>query len=177
MLICESERLRLRELVPQSDADFILRLLNDPSFLANIGDRGVRTRAEAERYIETGPVACYERFGYGLLAVELKHSGVPIGLCGLLKRTWLMLPDIGFAYLPEFWGKGYAFEAASAVLSWARDHRDITELCAITAPDNRGSIRVLEKLGFAFERVVRSPEGQQSRLFRCSIPPVSRTRR
>jgi len=174
MLICESERLRLRELIPQSDADFILRLLNDPAFLANIGDRGVRTHAEAERYIETGPMASYERFGYGLLAVELKHSGVPIGLCGLLKRTWLMLPDIGFAYLPEFRGQGYALEAASAMLAWARDHRDITEVSAITAPDNRGSIRVLEKLGFTFEHFVRSPEGQESRLFRCSVPPVPR---
>lgn len=105
------------------------------------------------------------RFGFGLLCVELKETGERIGLCGLLKRNWLADPDIGFAFLPRFWSRGYAFESASAVIAWGRAERNVTRVVAIAAPANRGSARVLEKLGLRFERVVHSPEGQESRLF------------
>jgi len=125
----------------------------------------VRTLDDARRYIEQGPMRSQARFGFGLLCVELKETGERIGLCGLLKRNWLADPDIGFAFLPRFWSRGYAFESASAVIAWGRAERNVTRVVAIAAPANRGSARVLEKLGLRFERVVHSPEGQESRLF------------
>jgi RimJ/RimL family protein N-acetyltransferase len=97
-----------------ADAAFVVELLNDPSFLQHIGDKGVRTEADACRYLETGPLASYARHGFGLLRVGLRESGEPVGMCGLLKRDWLPDPDIGFALLPRFWRRGYALEAASA---------------------------------------------------------------
>jgi len=126
----------------------------------------VRTEADARRYVETGPLASYERFGFGLLRVELKESGEPIGMCGLLKRDALPDVDVGFAFLPRFWSKGYAFESASAVLAHARDALGLRRVLAITSPDNEASIRLLGKLGFRFERMARVPEdGPEVRLF------------
>jgi RimJ/RimL family protein N-acetyltransferase len=165
LIICESERLILRLLDPQTDAAFILDLLNQPSFIRNIGDRGVRTLADATRYIETGPLAMYAQHGIALFRTELKDTHEPIGLCGLLKRDWLRDVDIGFAFLPQYWSKGYAFESAAAVIAWAREHRGITRVVAITAPANTGSQRVLEKLGLRYSKNVHSPEGQESRLY------------
>jgi [ribosomal protein S5]-alanine N-acetyltransferase len=161
----ESERLSLRRL-NAGDAEFILELLNDPSFIQNIGDRGVRTVADACRYIANGPVASYERFGFGLFLVQLKKSGIPIGICGLLKRDSLEDVDVGFAFLPAFRLKGYAFESASAVMKYGRDALGLNRIVAITAPRNEGSIRVLEKLGLRFERMVNLPgHGGESKLF------------
>ena len=165
MLVCETPRLRVRYLDPHVDAEFILQLLNEPSFLENIGDRGVRTLEDARRYITDGPLASYARHGFGLFRVELKDGGMPIGMCGLLKRDWLDDVDIGFAFLPQFWAKGYAFESAQGVVDWGRRARGITRVVGITAPHNQGSMRVLEKLGLEAAGVVRSPEGQESRLF------------
>ena len=161
----ETERLVLRRL-SRGDAPFLLELLNEPSFLRYIGDKGVRTEADARRYVETGPLASYERFGFGLLRVELKESGEPIGMCGLLKRDALPDVDVGFAFLSRFWSKGYAFESASAVLAHARDALGLRRVLAITSPDNVASIRLLGKLGFRFERMARVPEdGPEVRLF------------
>jgi RimJ/RimL family protein N-acetyltransferase len=165
MIVCESDRLTLRHLDAQSDAAFILRLLNEPSFIQNIADRGVRTLEDAARYIETGPRAMYAQYGIGLLRVDLKETATPIGMCGLLKRDWLDHPDIGFAFFPEFWGKGYAYESAAAVIGWGRTYKAITNVCAITAPTNRSSQKVLEKLGLRFDSVVQSPQGQESHLY------------
>jgi RimJ/RimL family protein N-acetyltransferase len=165
MLVCETQRLRLRYLDLHLDAEFILKLLNEPSFLLNIGDRGVRTLEDARRYVTEGPLASYARFGFGLFNVELKQDATAIGLCGLLKRDWLDDVDIGFAFLPAFWSKGYAFESAHAVVEWGRQARGVTRVVGITASHNRGSIRVLEKLGLEPAGTVRSPEGQESRLF------------
>ena len=163
--VLETERLVLRRL-SRGDAPFLLELLNEPSFLRYIGDKGVRTEADARRYVETGPLASYERFGFGLLRVELKESGEPIGMCGLLKRDALPDVDVGFAFLPRFWSKGYAFESASAVLAHARDALGLRRVLAITSPDNEASIRLLGKLGFRFERMARVPEdGPEVRLF------------
>ena len=174
----ETERLVLRRL-SRGDAPFLLELLNEPSFLRYIGDKGVRTEADARRYVETGPLASYERFGFGLLRVELKESGEPIGMCGLLKRDALPDVDVGFAFLPRFWSKGYAFESASAVLAHARDALGLRRVLAITSPDNEASIRLLEKLGFQFERMARVPEdGPEVRLFALagsSAPPGPRS--
>ncbi len=157
MPVLETERLALRRLTTD-DAQFILELLNEPSFLRYIGDKGVRTNADACRYIETGPMASYERFGFGLYRVELKDSREPIGICGLLKRDSLPDADIGFALLPRYWSKGYAFESASAVLAHARDTLGLRRVLAITSPDNVASINLLEDLGFRFERVSRLAE-------------------
>jgi [ribosomal protein S5]-alanine N-acetyltransferase len=149
-----TERLALRRLTT-GDAEFILELLNEPSFLQHIGDKGVRTHADACRYIETGPMASYERFGFGLYRVERKDSREPIGMCGLLKRFALPEVDVGFAFLPRFWSQGYAFESASAVLAYARDTLGLKRVLAITSPDNVASINLLAKLGFRFERLSR----------------------
>jgi RimJ/RimL family protein N-acetyltransferase len=165
VIICESERLILRLLDPHTDAPFILDLLNQPSFIRNIADRGVRTLADAARYIETGPLAMYAQHGIALFRAELKDTHAPIGLCGLLKRDWLADVDIGFAFLPQHWSKGYAFESAAAVIAWAREQRGITRVVAITAPDNTGSQRVLEKLGLRYSKTIHSPQGQESRLY------------
>lgn len=148
----------LREL-SLDDAEFILRLLNEPSFIQCIGDRGVRTPDDARRYIQEGPVASYERLGFGLYLVELRADHAPIGICGLLKRQFLDAVDIGFALLPEFWSRGYAFEAASAVMKRARAD-GLTRILAITSQDNTRSIGLLAKLGFRFERLAHLYEGE-----------------
>jgi ribosomal-protein-alanine N-acetyltransferase len=142
------------------DAAFIVELLNEPSFLRHIGDKGVRTEADAGRYLEAGPLASYDRFGFGLWRVGLRESGEPIGMCGLLKRDALDHPDLGFAFLPRAWSKGYAFESASAVLAHARDPLGLRRVLAITSPDNVASIRLLEKLGLRFERTARLTGGE-----------------
>jgi RimJ/RimL family protein N-acetyltransferase len=156
--VLETERLALFRLTPD-DAPFIVELLNDPSFLRYIGDRGVRTPDAARRYIETGPTASYERFGFGLYRVALKATGEPIGICGLLKRDTLPDADVGFALLPRFRGRGYAFEAASAVLASAHEAHGLDRVLAITALDNDISITLLGKLGFRFERRTRLSDG------------------
>jgi len=159
MKILETERLTLRHL-STDDAAFILELLNDPAFIRNIGDKGVRTEDDARRYIETGPRDSYARRGFGLYRVEITETGEPIGMCGLVTRAYLADPDIGFAFLPRFWSKGYAFESAAAVVRHAREAFGIERVVAIVSPDNRGSIRVLEKLGLRFERMIKVSEDQ-----------------
>ena len=160
-----TERLALREFVTD-DAEFILDLLNQPSFIQFIGDKGVRSVDDAKNYIATGPVESYHRHGFGLYLVELKDSQTPIGMCGVLKRESLPDPDLGFAFLPEYWGKGYAFESASAVLDQARNVFKLTQVLAITTPNNDASIKLLERLGFQFERVVKlSTDSEDVKLF------------
>ena len=162
MTVHETERLLLRKLTVD-DAEFILTSLNEPGFLRYIGDKKVRNLEDARKYILDGPVASYERHGFGLLLVELKNSHTPIGMCGLLKREELPDPDIGFALLADFCGKGFAFEAAEAVL---QDARDLPRILAITTLDNEASINLLQRLGFRFDRVVKlSADGEELRLF------------
>ena len=150
----ETERLLLTELT-DDDAGFILGLVNEPSFLRYIGDRGVRTLDDARRYIRQGPAACYEKYGYGLLRMGLKPGGTPIGMCGVLRRDTLPDPDLGFSMLPPWWSKGYAYEAAAAVMRHARESAGVGRVLAITNVDNEPSIRLLGKLGFNFERMAR----------------------
>ncbi|MGI9285651.1 MAG: GNAT family N-acetyltransferase [Pseudomonadales bacterium] len=154
MKILESKRLLLRWL-NSNDAAFILRLVNQPSWLQYIGDKGVKTLCDAEHYIQSGPVDMYDRLGFGMYLVELKRSGEPIGMCGLIKRESLDDVDIGFAFLPDYWDKGYAFESASAVMSHARNVLGFSKIVAITSQDNHASCKLLEKLGFRFERMVQ----------------------
>jgi len=152
MTLLKTERLILRELT-LDDAPFILTLLNEPSFLRFIGDKKVRTLEAARQYILNGPMASYARHGFGLNLVSLNDSQTPIGMCGLLKREELPDPDIGFAFVPDFWGKGFAFESAAAVMNDARERLKLTRVLAIVNPDNDASIKLLERLGLKFERV------------------------
>jgi RimJ/RimL family protein N-acetyltransferase len=152
----ETDRLILRRL-SIDDAEFILDLLNQPSFIRFIGDKGVRTLDSARGFILQGPVASYERNGFGLYLTVLKESLVPIGICGLLKRDTLEDVDVGFAFLPQFWSKGYAFESASAVIEYGRSVLGLKRIVAITQSDNQASIKVLEKIGLRFERMVKLP--------------------
>ena len=163
MTVLETQRLSLRKFTV-NDAQFILKLLNEPSFLRYIGDKQVRNLEDARQYILNGPVASYERNGFGLYLVELKESYTPIGMCGFLKREELPDPDIGFAFLPEFWSKGFAFEAAAALLHDARER--FQRILAITSLDNDASIKLLQRLGLRFEGVVQlSADSEQVRLF------------
>ncbi len=157
MNIIETDRLFLRKLTME-DAKFMLDLLNQPSFIQFIGDRKVRTLEDARAYILNGAVKSYELHGFGLYLTALKDSGVPIGICGLVKRDALPDADIGFAFLPLFWLQGYAFESASAVMNYGKNVLGLPRIVGITSPDNIGSIRVLEKIGLRFERMVRLSE-------------------
>jgi RimJ/RimL family protein N-acetyltransferase len=164
MQVLETSRLVLRW-VTTDDAPFIFELLNEPSFLQYIGDKGVRSLEDARNYILTGPVASYQRFGFGLYLVLLKESGTPIGMCGLLKRDSLTDVDVGYAYRPAFWSNGYAFEAASAVLAHGREVFGLRRIVAITSPDNAGSRALLEKLGLHYEGTLSLSPGQDTHLF------------
>lgn len=165
MTVLETERLSLRQFIVD-DAQFILTLLNEPSFLRYIGDKQVRNLKDAEAYILNGPVASYQRNGFGLYLVALKESYTPIGMCGFLKREELPDPDIGFAFLPEFWNKGFAFEAATAVLPDARERQRLQRILAITSLDNEASIKLLQRLGFRFDRVITlAASREQVKLF------------
>lgn len=165
MLALETSRLRLRPLT-LDDATFILRLLNEPSWLRFIGDKGVRNLDDARNYLRKGPLDLYARFGFGPLAVEVKAEQALIGCCGLLKRDTLPDVDIGFAYLPTYWGKGYALEAATAVLADARATLGITRVLAITHPENAASSKLLERLGLKFQGLTRLlPDAPESKLF------------
>lgn len=165
MEILETERLVLRELT-QDDAEFIRELVNDPAWLCNIGDRGVRDPDDARRYIEDGPVASYREFGFGLWAVDLKELGTPVGISGLIQREYLDFPDIGFAFLPNHRGRGYALESASAVMGYARGALGITRVLAIVTPGNTDSIRLLERLGMEIERDLELETGDRVLVYR-----------
>ncbi|AKD54439.1 GNAT family N-acetyltransferase [Spirosoma radiotolerans] len=165
----ETERLLLDKF-SIDDAPFILELLNMPSWIRFIGDRRVRTLADAENYIVGGALRSYEQHGFGPYQVKLKTNGVPVGLCGLFKRDTLNDPDIGFAFLPDYAGKGYGFEAATAVMNYAREVLGITHIVGITLPANEYSIRLLEKVGLRFDRMISlGANGEESMLF--TAPP------
>ena len=169
MKVLETERLLLRRLA-LDDAAFILDLLNEPSFLRYIGDKGVRSLEDARRYILEGPMASYERFGFGLYRVEMKDSGVPMGICGLIKRDELDDVDVGFAFLPKFWLQGYAFESTSAVIAYGSRSLGLRRIVAVTQSDNYGSIKTLEKVGLTFEKMVRfSEDAPEIQLFAIDI--------
>jgi len=167
--VIETERLSLRQFF-LADAAFIRELLNEPSFIQNIGDRGVRTLSDAEKYLETGPIASYARNGFGLYLVLLKESNEPIGMAGLIKRDTLEDVDVGYAFLPRYWSKGYAIESVLALMEYAKNIVRLQRVVAIVDPANQGSIRVLEKAGFQFEKMVRlSDDDIELKLFGIEI--------
>lgn len=168
----QTSRLLLRPLTLE-DAPFILQLLNEPSFLEHIGDKGARDLEGARTYLSTGPLDSYARHGLGLLHVGQLESGDSIGICGLLRRPGVLEdPDLGFAFLPAWWGAGYAFEAAEAVLTWGRQSLGLTRILGVTSPANQPSIRLLQKLGMRLEGQVQLTELEPpDLLFALGDPP------
>ena len=161
----ETERLRIRR-ITQDDAGFLLAMLTDPGFIANIGDRGVRTIADAEAYVRDRVLASYAAHGFGMFRVSLKHNDEAVGLCGLVQRAGLDGPDLGFAYLEQHTGRGYGYEAGRGMMAWSRASLEIGPLLAITAPENAVSARLLVKLGFRETGMIDIPgHDGPSRLF------------
>lgn len=152
----ETPRLTLREMTTADDK-FIFSLMNEPAYVQYIGDRGIRTLENARTYILDKFVASYAKLGYGLYLVELKHRPAAVGICGFVKRDSLEHPDIGFALLHEHWSRGFAFEAARAVLDYGFGTLKLKTVLGVTLPDNHRSIRLLEKLGLKFQKMVRLP--------------------
>lgn len=181
MSIVETERLVIREMDSAIDAEFIFALLNTPKFIEYIGDRGVRSVGQASDFIENRYRQSYRDHGFGLYLVELQGSDIkadtlpnrgvsvrastPVGICGFVKRDHFQFPDIGFAFLPEFEGKGYGFESANAMLQFGRDALGFSRVLAITSLNNEVSGKLLEKLGFEFERLATMPDGEELKLF------------
>jgi len=169
-LIVETQRLQLRKLA-LSDAQFLVTLLNDPSWQRNIGDRGVRNDADAEGYIRNSVWSQYQAHGFGMYVVQLRATALPIGLCGLVKREFLGAPDVGFALLPAYVGQGYAFEAAHALMGYATSELGIERLYAIVKPGNDRSVRLLERLGFRHEGLRQVLQGAEVDLYTTDSKP------
>ena len=168
MNIPTTDRLLITELTT-TDAVFILELVDSPGWLEFIGDRGIKTIPDAENYIVNGPMASYQKNGFGLYRLALKQTGISIGICGLIKRDTLDHPDIGFALLPSYTGKGYALEAASVILQYERETLGIKKIAAITLEKNHRSIQLLAKLGLLFEKKIKF-EGKKEELMLFSTP-------
>ncbi len=156
--ILETDRLTVSEFT-LADAAFIMKLVNEPAFLAHIGDKGVRDHDSACEYLEKGPMDSYRQHGFGLFRIALKQDDTPIGMCGLIKRPWLADVDVGYAFLKKYRGKGYAFESASTILKYGYETLGIKRIVAITSPENDASIGLLEKLGLQYEKMIESGDG------------------
>lgn len=163
--ILETERLALRQFT-LNDTKFIIELVNSPGWLKFIGNRNIKTEEQAEEYLKNGPLKSYEDNGFGLYLVQLKTNKTPIGMCGLLKRNDLENPDIGFAFLPAFMGRGFGFESADAVIKYAKDILKLSKIMAITVPHNSSSIKLLEKLGLTRgDTIYTSPNKEKLALY------------
>jgi [ribosomal protein S5]-alanine N-acetyltransferase len=163
--VIETKRLSLRH-VHDSDAPFILELLTDKDFLVNVGDRGVHDLSSARRYIEEGPLASYRSYGFGLYLAELRSTTLALGLCGLLRRDSHPDVELGFALLPRARGFGYALEAVQGTMKFATHVLGLKRIVAIAAPHNQASIRILQRVGLRFERIVQwTRNGEDSRLY------------
>ena len=170
MIILKTSRLRIRKLEIR-DAPFVLKLVNEPAFMENIGDKGIRDLADARRYIRSGPWTRQQLPGYGQHLVELKTTGQAIGICGLLYREQLAITDIGFAFLEAFRGQGYAYEAANAVMEFGHNTLGIAVICGLTSEANTASIRLLEKLGLKFIRNVKTDADDPGTMFFAENTP------
>lgn len=154
-----------------ADAAMLLRLLNEPSFIANIADRGVRTLEQAEKYLIDGPLAMYRQHGFGMYRVTRLADGLDIGLCGLVYRDYLGKPDIGYAFFPEFAGQGYASEAAAAIFAYGKNVLQLPEIVGIVAPHNFASQKVLQKLGLQKQGQLQVP-GEDKKVDYYALPTV-----
>ncbi len=161
MLPIHTAHLTIRYLT-LADAGFMLELLNDPGYIRHIADRGIRTLADAERYLANGPLQSYQQYGYGLFMVVEQDTGLPAGLCGLIFRPYIGIPDVGYAFLPAFRGKGYAYEAASAVKNWGHNQQQLPQIVGICNRDNLASVRILEQLGLMYEKDIVIPDNQKT---------------
>lgn len=158
-----TERLHLSP-VTLDDAPFILALLNSPGWLEFIGDRGVNTLADAEAYIQNRILPAMEKEGIASWKVTLKASGETIGNCGFYQRDFLDIPDLGFAFLPEYIGQGYGYEAASGGMAYGIENFSMKACCAITSPKNMASIGLLKKLDFTEVGLTRWPDDEEDLL-------------
>jgi RimJ/RimL family protein N-acetyltransferase len=154
-----TERLELRPF-DAGDEPFILALLNDPDWIRFIGDRNIRTLTDAGGYIER-ILKSQARFGFSLLRVALKDD-TPIGMCGLIKRDNFEDIDIGFAFMPDYRGQGYARESAEAVRDYAIEVLGLDRLVAFTDLENHASGKLLERLGFTYEGEIPWGEGRST---------------
>lgn len=161
--VIKTERLALYK-ATFDDAQFIYQLLNDPTFIENIVDKGIKTLDDAKNYIQKSLINSYNKNGFGLYITRLKSDNTPIGLCGLVKRDELEWPDVGYALLPKFVGKGYASEVAKASIDYGTSELGIKKIVAVTSEKNIGSIKVLEKVGLKREKVIEI-NGDESLLF------------
>lgn len=158
LLPLQTHRLVIRQAV-LADAEFILRLTNEPEWLQFIGDKNIRSLEAAKNYIQNSLLSGYETNGFGLWIVALQGALEPVGLCGLVNRDGLDGIDLGFAFLAEAQGKGYAFEASSKVLDYACQELELEKLLAITSPTNEASIRLLNKLRFGLQGPIQLSNG------------------
>ncbi|MBT1451945.1 GNAT family N-acetyltransferase [Glaciecola sp. XM2] len=147
MILFETDRLLIRHFT-LDDTDYVLSQLNEKPFIDFIADRGVRTRLDAKNYLQNAPIASYQSNGFGLNMVMLKDTQIPIGMCGLVKRPELASPDLGFAFLERYWGKGYAKEASKTVMFDALNVHKLNAILGVTKPENIASQRLLQTLGF-----------------------------
>ncbi len=154
--LIETDRLKLRA-ITIDDTELMLAVWNDPAFMRNVMDRGIRTPEQAREALQEGALKLFADFGYGPYCISLKSDGSMIGICGLFRRENLDDPDIGFAVLPDYCGQGYAGEAAAAVVAYARDDLGLGALTAIVSPGNAASIRLIEKLGLTFDSMITMP--------------------
>jgi len=173
MTVLQTERLVLSRL-SYDDCEFVVELVNEPSFIRFIGDKKVSTTGDARRYLRDGPIGSYERFGYGLFLVCPKDSGLPAGICGLVKRQEFDDPDLGFAFLKRYHGTGYALESAKAVLDYGFSELGLQRIIAMADPDNDASVRLLARLELEFERMVRLP-GDEHDINLYAIETISAT--
>lgn len=169
MKILETERLLLRELDSAIDAEFIFELLNTPKFIKYIGDRGVRSVEHARKFIDNRYRTSYREHGYGLYAVEQKTDATAVGICGFVKRDYFDHADIGFAFLPQFERQGFGFESAEAMMSYGRDSLTFKRVFAITSQDNDVSGKLLAKLGFNFNGMFTTPDGELLKLYEIRL--------
>jgi RimJ/RimL family protein N-acetyltransferase len=167
MTVLETDRLLLRHFTASpGESEFALRLLNEPSYLQYIGDKGVRTLEQATTYLLEGPIKSYHLHGHGLYLVVLKNSLQPVGICGLLRRDQFPDADLGYAFLPEFWSQGFAYESASAVLDYGKRTLKLPKIIALVSPANSPSIKLLKKLGFTYlEQVKMEPHGSDAAVY------------
>lgn len=160
MIILQTDRLVVEE-ATLKDSSFIFELLNSPTWVEFIGDRGITALKDAERYIQESLIDSYQKNGFGLLKICLISDNKPIGLCGFLQRDYLESVDIGYALLPTFEGNGYAFEAAKAIIDYGKIKLKLNPILAITSEKNKKSQKLLHKLGL-FKKGTFNPEGSEA---------------
>ena len=159
--VLETKRLLIRHFV-RDDADFILRQLNEPSWLEFIGDKNVYNLNDAKKYIELVELSMYQKYGFGMFLVFDKQTEIPMGLCGLMKRDDLDHADLGYALLPEFWQQGYALEAVQSILEYTKHTHGLSRILALSKSSNASSIKLLNKVGFTFERDLKLMENEEN---------------